>query len=171
MWTRSFPGPAWANTTGPCPLWHPLLLGILVIVKPQSCLALRLVWTSNSHCSTVSAAARWILDMSHHLASSGTVGGSCHCHQPTPAQTLCNSTHCRGKTKPELQRHQGLTTLCKEHSSPVGIKMRMSLPLHLVLLDSSDFPGWGSVQLGTACLKPAWYSPSAGLSFEQEELW
>lgn len=114
-------------------------------------LPLCLVWTSKSHCSSFCAAARWILDMTHYLASSGTVGGSCHGHQPTPAQSLWDAAHC---LHPKLQGHQGMTTPCKEISGPVGAVMRMSLLLSFIPLDSSDFPGWGSVQLGPVHQNP-----------------
>lgn len=55
-----------------------------------------------SHIAAVSLfriQVRWILDTTYYLASSGTVGGSCHRHQPTPTQTLWDSAHCRGQTK------------------------------------------------------------------------
>lgn len=58
---------------------------------PQSCLALPSAWASKPFCSSDSAATSWMPDLTHYLSSSGTVGGSCHCHQATHGQTVKDS--------------------------------------------------------------------------------
>lgn len=84
------PGPAWAMPRVPVLCGIPHQLGILVIVVfpvlpgPASCMSLKPI-------SHVSAAASWTLDLTDYHTSSGTLGGSCHCHQPVPTETLWDS--------------------------------------------------------------------------------
>lgn len=130
-----------------------------VLPAPVSCVSLKHTLQQFLCC--------WQMHSGHDspLASSGTVGGSCHCHQPTPTQTPWDSAHCKGKINPKAPRDDSSVQTklepcgsCEENSSP----FHSSRQLWFSRLGTN--PTWLS-------LSGTWHSFSAGLSFEQQELW
>lgn len=154
---RSCPGPCpcLGHAAVPYPLWHLLPTGHPGHRHVPSPAWPCLLHEPQTHITAVSlllpAGLRTWLTTLLHLGLS--VDPATVTNPPLP--------HQRRQTKPKLQRQQGWKTQCKESTSPVGAVMRMSLPRSLVPLDCTDFPGWGSVQPGTAWLKPVYTSATA----------